>query len=59
MNISNESQTSRPPTPRWVKVFAFALALIVVVVIVMMFVGDNRHGPSRHMPTQQQGVQKP
>lgn len=38
-------QTSRPPTPSWVKLFGISAAVVLVLLVVLLLAG---HGPGRH-----------
>jgi len=40
--------STRPATPRWVKVFG-AIALVVLLLFVVRLFGGE-HGPGRHIP---------
>jgi hypothetical protein len=44
---------SKPPTPRWVKVFGTIAAIVIVVLVIGLLTGQlgpgGRHGPSRHV----------
>jgi uncharacterized cupredoxin-like copper-binding protein len=40
---------SRPPTPRWVKLFGVAGVVLVMLVAVLLVAGGE-HGPFRHFP---------
>ena len=42
---------SRPPMPRWVKVFGLIALVLVVAVLTLMLTGVlGEHGPGRHLP---------
>jgi nitrate reductase NapE component len=44
-------QTTKPPTPRWVKVFAIIAVVVVLLVAVALVTGlggPGQHGPGRH-----------
>ncbi len=45
--------------PRWVKVFGVIALAVVVLFVVLMFAGDGRHGPWRHLPSGDTGAQAP
>ncbi|MBI4591459.1 MAG: hypothetical protein HY725_21745 [Candidatus Rokubacteria bacterium] len=51
----------RPPTPRWVKVFGIiGIVVVLLVVAVLLFGGGpGGHGPGRHTPSIEYGVQQP
>lgn len=47
----------RPPTPRWVKVFAVGGAVLLLFVILKLTgIAGEGHGPGRHGPGQQGGA---
>jgi hypothetical protein len=45
--------------PRWVKVFGVIALVVVLLFVALMFFGDGRHGPRRHLPSGDTGVQTP
>jgi hypothetical protein len=42
---NNAENEVKPPTPRWVKVFAIVIGLFVVVVVILHLTGN---GPGSH-----------
>jgi hypothetical protein len=51
---------SPPSTPRWVKVLVIiALALLLLFVALELTGIGGPHGPGRHIPTIEHGVQQP
>lgn len=58
----NTEMADKPPypgTPRWVKVSGIIAIVLVLLVVIMMFIGGANHGPGRHLPSIEQGVQQP
>jgi hypothetical protein len=43
--MSGPDRGTKPPMPRWVKVFAVVAVLLLLVLLV---VGGGEHGPGRH-----------
>jgi hypothetical protein len=39
---------SKPPMPRWVKVFA-AIALLAIIALLVIVISGGEHGPGRHI----------
>lgn len=51
---------SYPGTPRWVKVFAILVVVLVLLLGGLMLFGvGGEHGPGRHAPSGDAGVQAP
>jgi hypothetical protein len=51
-----------PGTPRWVKVFGIigiVVVLLVSIILVTGVGGPGGHGPGRHTPPIEHGVQQP
>jgi uncharacterized membrane protein len=48
-----------PGTPRWVKVFGIIVLVLVLLFVVGMFIAGGGHGPGRHAPSGDAGVQGP
>lgn len=46
-------------TPRWVKVFGIIAIVPVLLFVIMMFISGGKHGPGRHIPSIEHGVQQP
>ena len=45
------SPDPRPPSaPRWVKLLGIIAIVVVLLVIVILIAGGDEHGPSRHLP---------
>ena len=45
------SPDPRPPSaPRWVKLLGIIAIVVVLLVIVILIAGGGEHGPSRHVP---------
>ena len=42
-----------PGAPRWVKLAAVVAGVFALLIAVLMFAGGGRHGPGRHMPSDQ------
>jgi hypothetical protein len=55
----NSVEPDRPSTPRWVKVSGIVAIILVLLAVIMMFIGGGKHGPGRHIPSIEQGVQQP
>lgn len=50
----------RPPysgTPRWLKVFGIIAIVLILLFVVIQFTGVGGHGPGRHTPSGEVGVQ--
>jgi hypothetical protein len=46
----------RPPSiPRWVKVSGIIAIVVVLLVVVILIASGGEHGPSRHMPSGDNG----
>lgn len=59
MTDSIRDSATKPPAPRWVKVFgiiAIAFVLLLAVALATGLGGPGAHGPSRHMPGGEQQV---
>ncbi len=55
----HRSTPSTPPsTPRWVKVFGI-IALVLGLLVGIMLLTGGEHGPGRHLPPIEHGVQQP
>lgn len=51
---------SPPGTPHWVKVFGIILIVLMLLVGIIIITGvGGPHGPGRHAPATEQGVQQP
>lgn len=46
-------------TPRWVKVFGVIALVVVLLFVALMLFGGGRHGPRRHLPSGDAGLQTP
>ena len=54
--------TDRPQyagTPRWVKLSGIVTLVLLVLVVIVMVASGRNHGPGRHMPSGDAGVQVP
>ena len=45
--VADVRRGSRPPTPRWVKVFGVIAAVVILLFVILLLTG-NGHGPGRH-----------
>jgi hypothetical protein len=49
-----------PPIPRWVKVFGIIALVVILLVGIILIAGvGGEHGPGRHTPPIEHGVQQP
>ncbi len=58
--MSQTHRGSTYSTPRWVKVFGIIVIVLVLLVVVALVTGvGGPHGPGRHIPPIEHGVQQP
>lgn len=58
----NTPKADPPPysTPRWVKVFGIITLALVLLLVIIMFTGvGGKHGPGRHMQSEDAGGYTP
>ena len=55
---SPPDQSSPPPMPRWVKVFAAIAVILVLLVVVALIWFPGKHGPGRHIHGAHSGTEQ-
>ena len=53
------ARRSPSSTPRWVKLFLIIAAVLLTLLVAVNLLGGGGHGPSRHMPGGDAGVEMP
>lgn len=56
---SRPPEAGPPGAPRWVKVSAIVAAVVIAGIVVVALMGGGGHGPSRHLPGNNQGNHTP
>jgi len=55
---STPDQSSSPPMPRWVKIFAAIAAILILLLVLVLISFPGKHGPGRHIHGAHSGTEQ-